>query len=76
MPEKRPLGWLIAVQAPTLAGIKLYAVVSDNLEHAKALVGDYLEVTNERVELERILTKGEVERLRLSPGEVRAYETS
>jgi hypothetical protein len=76
MPEKHPTGWLISVQAPSIAGIKLYAVVSDDLEHAKALVGDYVRATNELIEFERVLTKGEVERLRLTPGEVRTYETS
>jgi hypothetical protein len=76
MAEKRASGWLISLQAPTIAGIKLYAVVADNLEQAKALVGDHLKVTNERVELERVLTEAEVERLRLSPRQVRTYETS
>lgn len=53
---------------------KLYAVLADNLERAKAMVGDHLAVTNQRVELYRILTGGEVERLRLNPGEVKAYD--
>ena len=75
MPEKRsPLGWLIAVQPPTKAVPKLYAVMADNLERAKVLVGDNLKLTNEHVELHRILTDGEVGRLRLNPGEVKAYD--
>jgi hypothetical protein len=73
MPEKRPLGWIIEVQSLTAVS-RRYAVVADNLERAKALVGDHARVTNERIELTRILTDGEIGRLRLSPGEVRAYE--
>lgn len=76
MPEKHPSGWLISAQAPTTAGIKLYAVVADTPEQAKTLVRDHHKGSNERVEVERLLTEAEVDRLRLSPRQVRTYETS
>jgi hypothetical protein len=72
MPEKRLSGWVIAVQAPQGA-VRLYATVTDTLDHATALVGDHLRVTNEKVEFERVLTDGEVTRLGLKSGEVKAY---
>jgi hypothetical protein len=73
MEDKRPLGWVIEVQSPSAVS-RRYAVVADDLKRAKALVSDHAGVTNERVELMRVLTEGEVDRLRLSSGEVRAYE--
>jgi len=74
MSEKLPLGWVIAVREPAASIPKRYAVVADNAEDAKRLVGDHLAVTNQRVEFERVLTDGEVERLGLKPGEVKRFD--
>jgi hypothetical protein len=74
MPEKHPMGWLIEVRAGS-PGLRRgrFAVLADNLQRASALVGDFLKVTSQRVELVRILTDGEVSNLGLRPGEVREY---
>jgi hypothetical protein len=74
MPEKRLPGWVIAVWEPAASIPKRYAVVADNAEDAKGLVGDHLAVTNQRVEFERVLTAGEVERRGLKPGEVEQFD--
>jgi hypothetical protein len=52
---------------------KRYAVVADGFAHAQALVGNYCEVTNAKVEAVGILTDREVERLALKRGEVKLY---
>lgn len=73
MAEKRPTGWVIAVRAPNALISKLYAVVAGDLEDAKALVGDHLKVTNEKVDFERVLSDSELTRLGLKLGEVKDY---
>ncbi len=74
MAEKRPMGWIIRVSGGA-PGTKngLFAVVANSLEHATVLVGDHLGVTSQSVEMEKILTDGEVTRLGLKLGEVKSY---
>jgi hypothetical protein len=80
--DQRSLGWVISVRGsndqPKLYAVvvepKAYPSVADELARAQALVGDYLSVTNERVEFQRRLTDGEVARLGLKAGEVKRFE--
>jgi len=51
----------------------MYATVADTVDHAIALVGDHLAITNEKVEFVKILIDDEVVRLGLKAGEVRRY---
>jgi hypothetical protein len=69
-----PIGWVVTVWEPAASIPKRYAVVADDVEHAKALIGDYLAVTNQRVEFERVLTDGDVARLELKLGEVKLFD--
>lgn len=59
--------------APNAFHPQMYATVADSADHAVALVGDHLAVTNEKVEFVKILTDDEVARLGLKAGEVRRY---
>ena len=61
------------MRAPNAFRPQMYATVADTVDHAIALVGDHLAVTNEKVEFEKILTDHEVARLGLKTGEVRKY---
>ena len=79
MPNKLN-GWLVAAQGPNDPHQQLYAAVAERVKyssiadekaHAEALVGDYLLVTNERIEFRRRLTDGEIARLGLKAGEVK-----
>jgi hypothetical protein len=83
--RKHPIGWLVAVQGPKDPQQQLYAAVAQRKaaypsleyetgQHAEALVGDHLSVTNERVEFQRRLTNSEIARLRLKAGEVKRFE--
>jgi hypothetical protein len=50
-----------------------FAVLTDNLQRAKVLVGDHVAVNSQRVEFERPLTEQEIRKLGLKPNEVREY---
>ena len=74
MPKQHPIGWLIEVSGGAPSGRHgRFAVLADNLQQAKALVAKHIVVTNQRVELARILTGDEVKNLALKPSEVREY---
>jgi hypothetical protein len=45
--------------------------VAKNAEDAMIMISDYLNVTNEEVEFEKVLWEYEVSRMGLKPGEVR-----
>ena len=83
MSDQRPLGWLISVQRPNDPELEFYAVVvepkayvsiADEPARAEALVGEYLSVTNERLEFQRRLSQGEVALLGLEAGKVKRFE--
>ena len=70
--EKRLIGWLIEVKGGG-HGVRRgrFAVLTNNLQRAKVLVGAHVAVTSQRVEFDRALTEGEVSKLGLKPDEVR-----
>jgi hypothetical protein len=77
VPRSRPvsafIGWVIRVQPVGASPAKLYAVLTDNIHHAEALVGDYCGVTNQRLTLAKVMDDNEVARLGLKRDEVKPY---
>ena len=70
---KRPSCYLISVLIPGAENAKWYAVLADDLAHARALVGDYCAIGNAKIEFERLLTATTIKRLNLKPGEVKPF---
>ena len=47
---------------------KWYAVAADDLAHAQALMGDYCNIANAKIEFERLLIDTTIKRLKLKRG--------
>ena len=73
MPQFQPIGYLFSVQEPGGLTRKLYATVADTIADAQVFVGNYLNITNQQIEFYKLLTDGEIDRLRLKRGEVKRY---
>jgi hypothetical protein len=63
----------MSVLIPGADNAKWYAVLADDLAHARALVGDYCVIGNAKIEFERLLTDTTIKRLNLKPGEVKPF---
>jgi len=70
---KRLSCYLMSVLIPGAEDAKWYAVLADDLAHARALVGDYCVIGNAKIEFERLLTDTTIQRLKLKPGEVKPF---
>ena len=70
---KRPSCYLMSVLIPGAENAKWYAVLADDLAHARALVGDYCVIGNAKIEFERLLTDTTIKRLNLKHGEVKPF---
>ena len=70
---KRPSCYLMSVLIPGAENANWYAVLADDLTHARALVGDYCVIGNAKIEFERLLTDTTIKRLNLKPGEVKPF---
>ena len=73
MPQFQPIGYLFYVQEPGGLTRKLYATVADTIADAQMFVGNHLKITNQQIEFYKLLTAGEIDRLRLKRGEVKRY---
>jgi hypothetical protein len=69
----RPSCYLMSVLTPGVENAKWYAVLADDLAHARALVSDACNITNAKIEFERLLTDRTIKRLRLKYGEVKPF---
>ena len=69
----RPLCYLMSVPTLGAESGKWYAVAADDLAQAKALVADYCNIANAKIEFERVLTDTTIKRLKLKPGEVKPF---
>lgn len=74
MAEEKPIGWLIEVKGGG-HGVRRgrFAVLTNTLQRAKALVANHVALTTQRIEFDRSLTTEEIGRLGLKPGEIREY---
>jgi hypothetical protein len=77
MVAEKQIGWLIEV---TGGGHGLrrgrFAVLTANLQRAKALVAKHVALTTQRIEFERILTSEEIGKLGLKPEKITEYAPS
>ena len=46
---------------------------ADTIADAQMFVGNHLKITNQQIEFYKLLTDGEIDRLRLKRGEVKRY---
>jgi hypothetical protein len=69
----RPLCYLMSVLTPGAESAKWYAVLADDLAHARALVSDACNIANAKIEFERLLTDTTIKRLKLKRGEVKPF---
>ena len=69
----RPSCYLMSVLIPGAENAQWYAVVADDLAHARALVGDYCVIGSAKIEFERLLTDTTIKRLKHKPGEVKHF---
>ena len=69
----RPSCYLMSVLTPGADNAKWYAVVADDVAHARALVADYCVIGNAKIEFERLLTDTTIKRLKLKPGEAKPF---
>jgi hypothetical protein len=63
----------MSVLTPGAENAKWYAVAADDLAQAKALVADYCNIVNTKIEFERLLTDTTIKRLKLKRGEVKPF---
>jgi hypothetical protein len=74
MVAEKQIGWLIEV---TGGGHGLrrgrFAVLTANLQRAKALVAKHVALTIQRIEFERTLTSEEIAKLALKPEQIKEY---
>ena len=69
----QPLCYLMSVLTSGAQSAKWYAVLADDLAHARTLVSDSCNIANTKVEFERLLTDTTIKRLNLKPGEVKRF---
>ena len=71
----RPSCYLMSVLIPGAENAQWYAVVADDVAHARALVADYCVTRSAKIkiEFERLLTDTTIKRLKLKPGEVKPF---
>ena len=69
----RPLCYLMSVLTPGAESAKWYAVLAEDLAHARALMSDFCNIANTKIEFERLLTDTTIKRLNLKPGEVKRF---
>ena len=69
----QPLCYLMSVLTSGAESAKWYAVLADDLAHARALVSDFCNIANAKIEFERLLTDTTIKRLNLKPGEVKRF---
>ena len=69
----RPSCYLLSALTPGAESAKWYAVAADDLAHAQALMGDYCNLANAKIEFERLLTDTTIKRLKLKRGEVKRF---
>ena len=69
----RPSCYLMSVLIPGAESAQWYAVVADDVAHARALVADYCVIRSAKIEFERLLTDTTIRRLKLKPGEVKPF---
>jgi len=74
MAEEKPIGWLIEVKGGG-HGVRRgrFAVLTNTLQRAKALVAEHVALTTQRIEFDRTLTSEEIRKLALKPEEIREY---
>ena len=74
MMKEGPIGWLIEVRGGG-HGVRRgrFAILTNNLQRAKVLVGAHVAVTTQQIEFHRALTPEEVGKLGLKPDEVKEY---
>ena len=65
----------MSVLIPGAENAQWYAVVADDVAHARALVADYCVTISAKIkiEFERLLTDTTIKRLKLKPGEVKPF---
>ena len=73
MPQFQPIGYLFYAEEPGGLTRKLYATVADTIADPQMFVGNHLKITNQQIEFYKLLTDGEIDRLRLKRGEVKRY---
>ena len=69
----RPSCYLMSVLTLGADNANWYAVVADDVAHARALVADCCVIGNAKIEFERLLTDTTIKRLKLKPGEVKPF---
>ena len=65
--------YLMSVLIPGAENAQWYAVVADDVAHARALVAECSVIGNAKIEFERLLTDTTIKRLKLKPGEVKPF---
>ena len=69
----RPACYLMSALTPGAENANWYAVVADDLAHARALVAEYCVIGSAKIEFERLLTDTTTRRLKLKRGEVKPF---
>jgi hypothetical protein len=69
----RSLCYLMSMLTPGAENAQWYAVVADDVAHARALVADYCVIKSAKIEFERLLTDTTSRRLKLKRGKVKPF---
>jgi len=69
----RAAGYLMSVLTPGAEKANWYAVVADDVAHARALVADYCAIKSAKIDFERLLTDTTIKRFKLKRGEVKPF---
>ena len=69
----QPACYLMSALIPGAENAQWYAVVADDVAHARALVAEYCVIGSAKIEFERLLTDTTIKRLKLKPGEVKPF---
>jgi hypothetical protein len=65
--------YLMSTLTPGAENAHWYAVVADDVAHARALVADYCVIKSAKIEFERLLTDTTIRRLKLKRGRVKPF---
>jgi hypothetical protein len=63
----------MSMLTPGVENAQWYAVVADDVAHARALVADYCVIKSAKIEFERLLTDTTIRRLKLKRGRVKPF---